>query len=616
MKGESNSLVQWLGRHTDAALAIGVIGLVLLLIIPLPPLFLDGLLSLSIALSVIVLLLTLSIENALDFSSFPSVLLFLTLFRLGLNIASTRMILAHGEAGAIIRTFGHFVIQDNGAVGLILFSLLTVINFIVVTKGAGRIAEVAARFTLEALPGKQMAIDSDLSGGVTTQAMGKLERQKLSAEADFYGAMDGASKFVRGDALVSVIMICINLVGGLVIGMGIKGMSWSHCWSTVFRLTIGDGIVSQIPALLVSVGAAMMVTRAANGSLGKAVAGQLFHQPKVLRIAGILLLLLGIIPGMPFWVMVPIGGSLVGIGYFQKQIKKPEEMEALQKIGKDFLAHPIEVLLGFKAASLAPSLQKRLGALRTEMVNQLGIRIPSVHITDHFELSPTGWAILIKGVKVTHGRDAELAALATQLARVIKAHAHELINRQDVASMLHEVKGCNAAVVEELYPHKLSLGHMLKILQSLLKEGVAIRDFVTILETLADHATGEKSDLDHLIERVREALGNKISEDFFGKTRLGFVITLDPKIEQMITASKGALRPKIIDQIAHKIIQLEGQAKKQGVKPVVLTSGSARMQLRKMIEKYSCQLPVLSYKEVASDIELTTVGVVSNEVLI
>lgn len=616
MKGEWGSRFRLLSRHTDVVLAIGVVGLVLLLIVPLPPLLLDALLCLSIVLSVMALLLTVYVENALEFSAFPSVLLFLTLFRLGLNVASTRMILARGEAGDIIHTFGHFVIQGNEIVGLILFVLLTVINFIVVTKGAGRIAEVAARFTLEALPGKQMAIDSELGAGLITQVQAKEERKKIGAETDFYGAMDGASKFVKGDAVAGVIIILVNLIGGLVVGIGVKGMSWQGCWTTISRLTIGDGLVSQIPALLVSVGAAMMVTRAASGSLGKTVPRQIFHQPKVLMITGALLVFISLIPGMPLWVVLPMSGTLLIAGYYQIRNKTQEENLSPRHLEDHFLVHPIEVQLGYQVVIFAQALQDQLGEIRAKIAAHLGVRTPSVHISDQVELSPTGWAILVKGVKVAGGRDAELGTLVARLIEVIETHAHELINRQDALQILQEVKGYDCAVVDELYPKKLSLGQILKVLQHLLKEGVPIRDSVTILEVLADHAEGEKSDLDTLTEEVRQALGGKISEEFFGRSRRAHVITLDPKVEQMLAASKGGLRPKAVDQIAREIIQLQEKAQKQGFKPVIVTSSASRVALRRIIEKQLPALRVLSYKEVASDIELAAVGVISNEVLI
>jgi flagellar biosynthesis protein FlhA len=606
-----------LAKHSDAVVAFGVIGLVLLLIVPLPPVILDALICINIVLSVMALLLTIYVENALELSAFPSVLLFLTLFRLGLNIASTRMILIRSEAGDIIQTFGHFVIQGNEVVGLILFVLLTVINFIVVTKGAGRIAEVAARFTLEALAGKQMAIDSELNAGLITQSQAKEERGKIGAEADFYGAMDGASKFVKGDAVAGILIILVNLLGGIIIGIGIKGMSWLMCWKTVSRLTIGDGLVSQVPALLVSVGAAMMVTRTANGSLGKTIPQQIFHHPKVLFITGALLIMISWIPGMPSKVIIPISGCLLAAGYFQhkqKNLKDPSQIKPA--VGPLLLAHPIEIQLGYQVVSLAKILQEKLVEMREKITLAYGFRLPAVHISDQLELPPTGWAILIKGVKVASGRDAEIRLLTQELLHTIEKHAHTIINRQDVFQILQEVTKQNNAVVEELYPKKLSLGQILKVLQQLLKERIPIRDSVTILEILADHAEGEKSDLDLLTEEVRQALSAKISEKMFGKTRKAFVISLDPKIEQMITAAKGTLRPKTVDQIALEIIQIHDRAKSQGIQPVLITARSTRLPLKRMIEKKLPELAVLSYPEVNPEIELTNIGMIANEVLL
>jgi len=616
MRGEWGSRFRLMSRHTDAVLALGVIGLVLLLILPLPTLFLDAFLCISIVLSVMVLLLTLYVDSALEFSAFPSVLLFLTLFRLGLNIASTRMILTEAEAGDIIRTFGEFVIKENTLVGLILFFLLTVINFIVVTKGAGRIAEVAARFTLEALPGKQMAIDSELSSGLITHSQAKEERNKLNLEANFYGAMDGASKFVKGDAIAGLMITSINIAGGLLVGIFVKGLSWQQSWTTMTRLTIGDGLVTQIPALLVSIGAAMMVTRASSGSLGKTVPQQIFHQPKVLIITAIMLLMFSFIPGMPLLVILPLSVILLLAGFFQNKTQTKRKSPSEEKKEHSFLVAPLEIQLGYQVVLFAESLQDKLKEIREKVAFHLGVKVPAVHISDQMDLSPTGWAILIKGVKVASGRDAELHFLVQRLTEQIELHAYELINRQDVAQMLQTVKNYDSAVVDELYPKKLSLGQILKVLQHLLKERVPIRDFMTILEILADQATGEKSDLEALAEEVRQGLAGKISEEFFGKTKKAHVITIDPRVEQMLTASKGDLRPRAIDKLAQKLIQFQEKGKKKGVNAVILTTVSTRARLKRLIEKQLPDLPVLSYKEVAPDVELSSLGEVSNEVLI
>ncbi|MCC5832749.1 MAG: FHIPEP family type III secretion protein [Chlamydiales bacterium] len=615
--GEFFNRLRALASHTDAVLAIGVLGLVVLLLVPLPPFLLDMLLCLSIVFSVMALLLTLYVENALEFSAFPSLLLFLTLYRLGLNIASTRMILTRGQGGDIIRTFGEFVTDNNLVVGLILFALLTIINFIVVTKGSGRIAEVAARFTLEALPGKQLAIDGEFGAGLITQEEAKGAREKINAEAEFYGAMDGASKFVRGDAIAGLVITCVNICGGLIVGMTMKGMPWQNCLETFTRLTVGDGLVSQIPALLISVAAGIMVTRASSGSLWKTLTKQVFHHPKVLLITAGSVLVLCLVPGMPVLVMLPIGGIFLVCGYLQlKRGGKGEEKKPKRAALSPLFVHPLEVELGYQAVILADSLLQRLPTIRKEVGAHLGSPVPYVHISDNAELPPTAWRMRVKGTPTASGRGGELHTLVEALKRVIEEHAHELLTRQDVAQMIQDVKRYDSAVVEELVGKKLSIGQLVKVLQSLLKEGVPIRDFVTILEILADHAKGEESDLEELTEAVRRGLSKGISEEFFGKTRIAHVITIDPKVERILDLSKGKVRLGTIDKLARSLIVLAEQAEKRGVKPVVVTEIETRAKLKKLIEKQLPRLAVLSYGEVAPDIELREIGNVSNDVLI
>lgn len=595
--------------HADAVMAVGVIGLVMLLIIPLPPFLLDALLCLSIVFSVMALLLTLYVENALEFSAFPSLLLFLTLYRLGLNVASTRMILTRGEGGDIINTFGNFVTHGNVAVGVILFGLLTLINFVVVTKGAGRIAEVAARFTLEALPGKQAAIDGELSAGLIAQGEAKEERERVGQEAEFYGAMDGASKFVRGDAIAGLVITFVNVVGGLAIGLTMKNMGWQSCFETFTRLTVGDGLVSQIPALLLSVAAGIMMTRASKGSVGKALTKQVFHHPKVLLIAGSSVCVLGLVPGMPFFMMSAIGAAFLGGAYVQMK-QKPEKREEKEA---SLFVHPVEVELGYEAVSLAEPLMSRLPEVRKKVAAHLGVRVPQVEIRDSGELPGTGWQIKVKGRRVATGRDGDLRGLERELVAAIEGHAYELLTRQDVAQMLQEVKRVDGAVVEELMDKRLSVGQLTRVLQNLLKEGVPIRDFVTILECLADQET---SDIRLLSESVRSALGRGICEAVFGGARRAHAILIDPKVEQMLGVAKGKVRPAMVDKLARSLIALSEEAERQGVKPVVVTETGARAELKRLIEKQLPKLPVLSYTEVEGDIELETLGTVSNDVMI
>ena len=631
MLGGLKDKIRGASRHTDAILAIGVVGLVLLLIIPLPPLLLDALLSFSIVLAVMTLLLTIYLENALEFSAFPSLLLFLTLFRLGLNIASTRMILTRGEGGDIIRTFGNFVTEGNTLVGLILFILLTVINFIVVTKGAGRIAEVAARFTLEALPGKQAAIDGELSTGLITQEEAKRAREKISGEAEFYGAMDGASKFVRGDAIAGIVITCVNIIGGLAVGFIVKGLSWQECLSLFTCLTVGDGLVSQIPALLISVGAGIIVTRASTGSVGRILPGQVFNNPKVLSIAALVLAAISFVPGMPMLVMLPMSATLFLYAYvlFREKGKAAAHETPFQKSEESLetalIVHPLEVQLGFKLLSLAQPLLKRVPEIRRGVASKLGIVVPSIHISDNGHISPRTYHIKLKGVTIAEGEEHEIESLAAHLTTVVETNAHELLNRQDVARMVEKAKAVDSAVVDELIPHKLSLGQILKVLQNLLKEGISIRDFVSILEALADHIPPEgKPDPNLLTEHVRQGLARSISHQLFGQERRVHAITLEPKVEQMLNAAlqkspygaRIVLRPATADKIRKTVAAFIALAHESGKTPVLLTTVTTRPHLRTLIEKQMPTLSVLSYDELAADLDVQTVGTLTDEVLI
>ena len=428
-------------NESDALLAFCIVGLICLLVIPLPAFLLDTLLSLNIVLSVMALLLTIYIENALEFNAFPSLLLFLTLFRLSLNISSTRMILTAGDAGDIIRTFGDFVTRGNTLVGLILFILLTVINFIVVSKGAGRIAEVAARFTLEALPGKQMAIDSELNSGLLTQEQSRKERSKLQAEAEFHGSMDGASKFVKGDAICSLIITFVNLVGGLTVGIIVKKLSPLECWQLFSQLTIGDGLVNQIPALLISIGAAMMVTRVSKETMGKSLGSQLFTHPKVIGIAGIVLFILSFIPGMPHFVMLTMSALIFGWSYllFAKG-KKQEQKKVIELPKQERSFSTLSLGLGSSLLEYAAPLQNKIPQIRSRIKEKLGVTIPSLEIFDFLELPSSHFVIKMKEATIFTGEAKELLEIVEQLYRTLESNAYELLTRQDVALLIEETR--------------------------------------------------------------------------------------------------------------------------------------------------------------------------------
>lgn len=616
--------------YLDALFPIGIVGIVLVVIVPLPPFLLDILLSLSIVLSVMTLLLTLYVERPLEFSAFPSLLLIFTLYRLGVSIASTRMILSDGRAGDIIHTFGDFVIQGNCLVGLVLFSLITLINFIVVTKGAGRIAEVSARFTLEALPGKQMAIENELSSGLISQQEAKVAREVISQEAEFFGAMDGASKFVRGDAIASIVMVFINLLGGMCVGMGVKHLSFGECLLTFTQLTVGDGLVCQIPALLVSLGAGMMVTRASKGSIGKSLPKQLFTHPKILWFAGGVLLLLGLLPGMPFVVMGPMAIAFAFCGYRLQKKKKTADLLLDGKSSGEAVHkphHPIELQLGVNLLAMAEPLGKKMAQLRISILQKWGVNIPSIHICDQSRLPPKGYSIEIKGIVVASGRLETIGALYEALYLAIESHLADLINRQEIVHLLNEAKKEDAALVDELMSGKLKPGQILRVLQNLLKERVPIRDFTTILELIVDHLPQNKEvDIDQLTESVRQGLARGISQHFFGEKKVAHAIMLDPKVEQTLKAawqegklggSSLLLRPSTAKNICENVALLLNRASVQeGAQPVVLIHSSTRRSMRHLLEKELPHLPVLSFEEVISEIEIQSVGTVSTEVLI
>ncbi len=633
MKGK----IRQLARHPEAILAFGVIGLILLLVLPLPYIVLDALLSISIVLSVITLLLTLYIENALEFSAFPSLLLCMTLFRLGLNIASTRMILLDARAGDIITAFGGFVTRDNFLVGMILFLLLTLINFIVVTKGASRIAEVAARFTLEALPGKQMGIDAELNARMLAPDEAKKRRKKIAEEAEFYGAMDGASKFVKGDAIAALIITLVNLFGGLAIGVGVNHLSFYESIETYSLLTIGDGLVSQIPALLVSLAAGMMVTRASSGSLGLTLPQQVFYNPKVLFISGLLLLFLGLLPGMPGKVMIPLALILMFVGWVRLKEKKEEPKEhknddeeiVQEDVEKALLVHPLEIELGIHLLANAEELLGEMKGIRSRIAKKLGILVPPIHISDSLEMEVTCYQFKIKGVsifcgKLKKGDKEEIHKLVNGLEEQIESHAHELLNRQEVARLVKNAKAYDSAVVDELIPKKITLGVLLKVLQNLLKESIAIRDIVSILEILADNIPEnpkeELTNPDLLSEHVRRGLSRGISEAVFGKNQIVHAITIDPKVEQMIALAVNGgnqlIRPSTSIKITSALLRLTKAAKEEGVFPVVLTQASSRLHLRRIVEKHLPHLPILSYNELSDEKTIKTIGKVTNDVLL
>lgn len=593
--------------RSEMVLAVGMLGLLGVMILPLPALVLDVLLALSVSLALVMFLFSMHIEKPLQFSAFPSLLLVTTLGRLALNVASTRLILGKGPegagaAGAVIQAFGQFVVGGNTAVGIVVFLILVIVNFVVITKGAGRIAEVAARFTLDGMPGKQMAIDADLAAGLIDDKQARARRSNLEQESDFYGAMDGASKFVRGDAIAGLIITFVNILGGLGIGTLQYGMSVYEAAGTFTRLTVGDGLVSQIPALLTSIAAGLVTTRAATGgALGKTAADQLFSSRRTLALSAGVLGTLALVPGMPH---IAFGALAAGLGALAYRMRddgtEPAAEEASAPI-EDERAQleatlPVELLeieVGYELVALVDSqrdgsLLKRISGVRKQLAQELGVLVPPIHMCDNLRLRPGAYRISLSGNEIGQGelRASKLLVMdptgdgfeipgedtiepafglaarwiestereraemlgytvvdaatvaATHLGELLARHAPELVGRQEVQQLLDLHGRENGKVIEELIPNLLSVTQLIKVLHNLLKERVSIRDFRTILEALADSA-GDIKDPDQLTEIVRQRLGRQLAFKHSNTQGVLTALVLAPEVENTFRRLQG-----------------------------------------------------------------------------
>ncbi len=670
--------------YANAVLALLVIGILGVMILPVPTLVLDLLLSFNVTFAIIILLVTMYITKPLELSVFPGMLLVATVFRLALNVASTRSILGQGYAGEVIESFGNFVVQGNYVVGFIIFAIIVIIQFVVITKGATRIAEVSARFTLDAMPGKQMAIDADLNAGLIDEHEARRRRTEISREADFYGAMDGASKFVRGDVIAGLIITIINIIGGFVIGVAQQNLSWIESLQLYSILTIGDGLVTQIPALLMSTGAGMLVTRATSDSnLGSDLTEQLSNRPAAFVIAAIMIALLGVVPGLP---TVPFLLLAVATGFYGMRLINRGRLVERERIAEaakpaappkekieDFLSVDIlGVEIGYGLITIVDERQggdflDRVTTLRRQIAQDLGIIVPPVRIRDNIRLGANDYVIQIRGNPVARGQiepgmflamnpgyaedkvegketvepafglkaswvspqtkeRAELAGytvvepasvLATHLSEVIKSHAHEIISRQDVQALVENVKREYPVVVEELIPGVMSLGTLQKILQHLLKERVPVRDLLTILEAAGDYAASTK-DPSTLGEFARTALYRTITRMYIDDEDKLTVFTLSPQLERLIMENMQStvqgvvvnLSPEVTGRVLKQVGTLIDQMSAAGHLPVVLTSSGIRLAFRVLTEISYPRLAILSYNEIAPEVEIFSVGMV------
>ena len=621
-------------------------------------------------------------------SAFPSILLMTTIFRISLNVSSTKLILGSGDPGKVVQVFGAFVGGGDLVIGVIVFIILIIVQFMVINKGSERVAEVTARFTLDAMPGKQMAIDADLNTGAINDEQAKQRREKLQQESAFFGSMDGAVKYVKGDAAAGLIITAVNIVGGIVMGVLRQSMAIGDAVNKYTILTIGDGLVSQIPSLLISLSTGILVTKASKESdMGEMVFQQLFSIPKVLWVTGGTLIFLGVTTELPWFVFIPFGMILIYLGFLLRntqsvqaieeevdteesdaqEIRKPENVVSLLQVD------PIELEFGYGIIPLADisqggDLLDRVVMIRRQIALDLGAVVPIIRLRDNIQLNPNQYIIRIKGIQVSEGEilfdhymamnpgfvEEEITGIptfepsfhlpaiwitegqreraesfgytvvdppsiiATHLTEVVRSHIAELLTRQDVQSLIDNIKESNSVLVDELVPKLLGIGEIQKVLQNLLREGISIRDLLTIFETLADHASVTR-DTDVLTEYVRQSLKRAISNKYFPANETTNVVTLDPKIEQDIMGSvkqteQGAylaLDPeesqKIINSVKEEVTKMENMGKT----PIVITSPIVRMYFKKLTEEYFKDLIVVSYNEVETNVELQSVGMVT-----
>jgi flagellar biosynthesis protein FlhA len=669
-------------RHLkELAMPAFILMVLAMMLLPLPPLLLDLLFTFNIAVSIVVLLVAAYTKRPLDFAIFPIVLLVTTLLRLSLNVASTRVVLLEGHtgthaAGEVIAAFGEFLVGGNFAVGIVVFIILMIINFIVVTKGAGRIAEVSARFTLDAMPGKQMAIDADLNAGLINEAEARKRREEISREADFFGAMDGASKFVRGDAIAGMMILVINILGGLIIGMAQHDLSLAQAGNNYVLLAIGDGLVAQVPSLLISIAAGLIVSRVGEGeSMGDEIGAQLFGTPMAIALSAGIVGLLGLIPGMPNVVFLTLAAGMGGLAWYVWQAQKEREQQAVQQAKGDTPApsaaesteatwedvQPVDMLgleVGYRLIPLVDrmadgDLLKRIKALRKKFAQDIGFLPSAVHIRDNLELRPSAYRITLKGVVVGEAeiqmgsflainpgrvtrevsgtptrdpafglpalwidaaqRESAIAAgytvvdpgtvIATHLSNILHQHAAELLGRSEVQALIDHFSRSTPKLMDDLVPKLISLATFQKVLQSLLEEGVHIRDFRSIVETLCDVAA-RTQELPEMIQAVRIALGRAITQDLFGPTADVEVVALDADLERLLT--NGAARPgelgpiepmlaeRLIDEANAAVEHMDGAGKPA----VLLVPDRLRSGLSRLFRRTAPRLKVLAHSEV------------------
>ncbi len=640
----------WWAWLQELILPVGLVASILVILVPVPAHAMDLLLSANITIAVIMLLTTIYVRTPLEFNIFPSLLLTTTLFRLVLNVATTRLILTRAgtdgptAAGGVVRTFGEFVTggatgADKIVVGLIIFSIIVLIQFVVITKGATRISEVAARFTLDGMPGRQMAIDADLSAGIIDDREAQHRRQEVVQQADFFGAMDGASKFVRGDAIAGIVIILINIVGGLFIGIVENGMGLGQAASLFTTLTIGDGLVTQVPAFLISLAAGLLVTRSSQASnLPAEFLRQLFSRPQTLAVAGGFLSIL-IFTSLPRIPLLLIGAACIGMAVLLTRRQNRAQAAQQQAAGdqrpqprvEDFLAvDPMEVELGLGLLRLADAKRggdflDRIGRVRQSVAAEIGIILPRVRVRDNMRLEHHQYRIKIADTAAAEGtivagaaRDAA-GLIAAQLAETVRRNAAELLTRDAAKHLIDELRRTSPVVVDELIPGVMKLSEVQQVLQALLREQVSIRQLGPILESLGDCAARTK-DPALLAEHVRQRLARTICAQYRDKDKCLHVLTLDPTLEDVIRGGceydeqglSVRLAPETVEDICQVIEAELTQPTFAKRPPVVLVSPLIRMTLKLLTAARLPELVVLGYNEITRDTKIESVAMISN----
>ena len=675
-------------KKADIGVAAYVLAAFIMLIVPIPSGLLDVLLACNMAVAFTIMFGSMFAREALDMSYYPTILLFTTIFRIALNVSSTRLILTTGDPGNVVRTFGEFVGGNDLVMGAIVFIILIIVQFMVINKGSERVAEVTARFTLDAMPGKQMAIDADLNTGAITDKQAKERRDKIQQEASFFGSMDGAVKYVKGDATAGLIITAVNIIGGILMGVLRQNMDFSSALQEYAVLTIGDGLVSQIPSLLISLSTGILVTKGSkDADFGSVLVKQLFGVPKTMYLVGVVLIGLGIITPLNTLIFLTVGAVFIVVGRMMagtietaqieseaseeemavEEIRQPENVTSLLQVD------PIELEFGYGIIPLADvnqggDLLDRVVMIRRQIALELGTIVPIIRLRDNIQLNPNQYIIKIKGIQVSEGEilfdhymamnpgyvEEEITGIktfepsfhlpavwitegqreraetlgytvvdppsiiATHLTEVIRQHIAELLSRQDVQNLVDNLKESNPSIVEELVPKMLGLGEVQKVLQNLLKEGISIRDLLTIFETLADYAPSTR-DTDILTEYARQSLKRAISARYFPANETTSVVTLDPKVEQEIMGSvkqteQGAyltLAPERTKAIMASVQAEVEKLESLGKNPIIITSPIVRMYFKRLTEDYFKDLIVVSYNEVETNVELQSVGMVS-----